>query len=160
MVETTPSGTRHCYVSFLLGEETYALDVREAREIVDLPALRRLPNAPPWIVGVMDLRGAVVPVVDLEKKLGIPRTGGAAAGYVVVVVLQVRGQELVVGVLADAVLDVFELAADELGRPPAFGARFSRSYLRGTTDRDGQLVLVLEATRVLADRDVRRATAA
>lgn len=158
-METTQSGTGSSqYVSFLLGKETYALDILEAREIVDLPALNRLPNAPPWILGLMNLRGAIVPVVDLKKKFDLEPAEEVAAGFVIVVVFQAEdGQTLVVGLLADAVLDVFELAHSELGPAPNFGARFSRSYLRGMTKREGQLVLVMEATKVLADTDVRLA---
>ncbi len=155
-IRTQPGTGSSQYVSFLLGKEAYALDILEAREIVDLPALRRLPSTPSWILGLMDLRGEFVPVVDLKKKFELEPGEEAESKVVVVVAFQAEdGRDLVVGLLADAVLDVFELPRRELGPAPNFGARFSRSYLRGITKRDGQLVMVMEATKLLADTEVR-----
>jgi purine-binding chemotaxis protein CheW len=143
------------YVSFRLGTELYALDVWHAREIVDAPPVSQLPNAPDWIAGLMNLRGRIVPVVDLKRKFDLGDGGqGGGRGYVIVVDVESDdGTSSAVGVLADAVLEVFDLGDAELTPPPKFGARFSRAYLRGLIKRETSVIAVMDAARVLADAD-------
>lgn len=151
-----PSPTVRHYVSFRLGKEIYALDIDHAREIVDVPQLSALPKAPPWIVGLMNLRGRIVPLVDLKKKFDLVMEASHELPYVIIVELTLpdeEGQTLVVGVLADAVLEVFDLADSELGAAPKFGQRFSRSYLRGMVRRDDAMIIVMDAAKVLSDVD-------
>jgi purine-binding chemotaxis protein CheW len=142
------------FVSFNLGTEAYAIDVWHAREIVDAPELSRLPNAPAWIPGVMNLRGRVVPVVDLKRKFGLSSDVAAKGrGYVIVVELPHEDGVITVGVAADSVIEVFDLADPDLTPPPRFGERFSRAYLRGMARRPRGLVAVMDAEKVLADTD-------
>jgi purine-binding chemotaxis protein CheW len=145
------------YVSFRLGKEMYALDIWQAREIVDAPPLNQLPNAPAWLPGMMNLRGQVVPVVDLKEKFGL--NAGLhekqTPAYVIVVEVARKDEDpITVGVLADEVIEVFDVAAADLDAPPAFGARYSRSYLLGMTKRAGAIVAVMDAPKVLSDTDV------
>lgn len=145
------------YIRFRLGKEMYALDVWQAREIVDAPLLNQLPNAPAWLPGMMNLRGQVVPVVDLKEKFGLTAGIGdqESRGYVIVVDVARKDEDPVtVGVLADEVLEVFDLGALDLEPAPAFGARYSRSYLLGMTKREGAIVAVMDAPKVLSDSDV------
>lgn len=155
-VEISPVKQANHYVAFRLGKEAYAIDVALAREIVDSPKLRQLPAAPAWIPGLMNLRGRVVPVVDLKKKFELG-SEAEPGGYVIVVELTTDGEPFAVGVLADAVLEVFELAPEELGPAPRFGARFSRTYLRGMAKRNDEVLVVMDAEKVLSDSDVRLA---
>jgi purine-binding chemotaxis protein CheW len=144
------------YVSFRLGKEIYAVDIWHAREIVDAPPLSRLPNAPAWIPGLINLRGRILPVVDLKKKFGLadePLRQSAQAYIVVVELPSEQGEPMSVGMLADAVLEVFDVPASELDPPPKFGARFSRDYLLGMAKRAAGIVAIMDAPRVLADAD-------
>ncbi len=145
------------YVSFRIGKELYAIDVWHAREVVDTPAVSQMPNAPDWIFGMMNLRGRIVPVVDLKKKFGLAEAAEAAAHartYVVVVELPGDdGDALPVGLLADAVLEVFDFDPAQLAPPPQFGARFSRAYLLGMVKRDTAIVAVMNAAKVLSDAE-------
>ncbi len=145
------------YVSFRLGKEMYALDVWQAREIVDAPALNQLPNAPAWLPGLMNLRGQVVPVVDLKEKFGLDagtKQVGRGAYVIVVDLPRKEHDQVTIGVLADEVLEVFDLTPSEIGPPPAFGARYSRSYLLGMAKREGGIVALMDAPKVLSDTDV------
>lgn len=144
------------YVSFRLGKETYALDIWHAREIVDEPPLSQMPNAPEWIPGLMNLRGRILPVVDLKKKFGLEGGPGqtTARGYVIVVEIESEGRApQSIGLLADSVLEVFDLPASQLEPPPKFGARYSRAYLVGMAKRDAGIVAVMDASMVLEDTD-------
>jgi purine-binding chemotaxis protein CheW len=145
------------YVSFRLGRESYALDIWHAREIVDAPPLSQMPNAPAWIPGLMNLRGRIVPVVDLKKKFGLEDAASASVARGYVIIVEIGGEDrppMSIGLLVDAVLEVFDLPASELEPPPKFGARFSRSYLVGMTKRAAAIVAVMDAAKVLADTDV------
>ncbi|HET9932683.1 MAG TPA: chemotaxis protein CheW [Polyangiaceae bacterium] len=139
------------YVSFRLAAETYAIDVSHAKEIVEAPRITALPHSPPWIRGVMNLRGSVVPVVDLKSKFAMGTTELTAHTCALLVEFEAEEGRFLIAVLVDAVLAVFELLANELESAPAFGARYSRKYLKGVGRREGVLFMVLDANEVFAD---------
>lgn len=141
----------HQYVTFRLEQEIYALDVANAREIVELPPLTRMPNTPKWIRGVMNLRGAVVPVVDLKEKLGVGPTEATLEACVLVLEFVMDDQLFVLGLLVDAVLEVFELTTEQVEPPPQFGAQYSRVHIRGIGRRDDNVFIILDADKVFGD---------
>jgi purine-binding chemotaxis protein CheW len=150
MSEAESEVKRH-YVIFRLGEEAYALDVVNAREIVEVTTFTLIPNAPAWIRGVVNLRGSVAPVIDLKLKLNIGKTATTPGSCVLIVEFATKGDEYVVGLMADRVLDVLELADTAIEAPPKFGARFSRGYLRGLGRRGDLLFMILDARNVFSD---------
>ena len=141
----------HQYVTFRLDDETYALDVGNAREIVEAPRLTRMPNAPAWIRGVMNLRGSVVPVIDLKQKFDMGTTEITRHSCVLLVEFMLNEEPFVIGVLVDAVLEVFELAPETIEPPPKFGARYSQKYLRGMGRRNNRVFVILDADKVFSD---------
>lgn len=142
------------YVTFQLDDEIYALDVAHAREILEVPRLTRMPNAPAWIRGVMNLRGAVVPVIDLKHKFDMGATELSARSCVLIVEFVFDETIFVIGVLVDAVLAVFELAPEAIESPPQFGARYSRKYLHGVGRHGDRVFMILAANEVFADVEV------
>jgi purine-binding chemotaxis protein CheW len=151
---TEPVSSINHYVVFGLGDEVYALDVVNAREIVGVPPLTPIPSAPEWIRGVINLRGSVVPVIDLKSKFGMGRTDGTPSSCVLIVEFSADGEDFVVGVLADRVLEVLEVADSAIEPPPKFGARFSRAYLRGLGRKGDLLFVILDAGKVFSDVNV------
>jgi purine-binding chemotaxis protein CheW len=150
-VEAQPS-TRQ-YVTFKLGEEVYALDVANAREVAELTSLTPMPKAPNWVRGVLNLRGTVVPVVDLKRKFDMGETKLERGSSVLIVEFSLEVERYVIGVLCDVALEVFEYADKDIEAPPKFGARYSRSYLRGMGRREQYLFAILVAEKVFADTD-------
>jgi len=142
------------YITFQLDDEIYALDVAHAREIVEVPRLTRLPNTPNWIRGVMNLRGSVVPVIDLKHKFDMGATEITLRSCVLVVEFEFDEAIFVIGVLVDCVLAVFDLPPEQVEAPPKFGARYSRKYLKGIGRRDDRVFMILEANEVFADIEV------
>ncbi|MGC4093302.1 MAG: chemotaxis protein CheW [Polyangiaceae bacterium] len=142
------------YITFQLDDEIYALDVAHAREIVEVPRLTRMPNAPMWIRGVMNLRGSVVPVIDLKHKFDMGSTEITPRSCVLIVEFEFEDSIFTIGVLVDAVLAVFELPPQQIEMPPKFGARYSRKYLKGVGRRDERVFMILEANEVFADIEV------
>lgn len=141
------------YVTFLLGEETYALDVDNAREILDFSTPARLPNSPEWLRGVINLRGSVVPVVDLKQKFGMHATEKTRRTCIIVVEILLRGQSHTLGVLADAAQEVFEMEASEIEPAPTFGTRLSTHFIRGMGKRNGKLFVILAAEKVFSEEE-------
>lgn len=138
------------YLSFEVGGACYAAPLVKVREIVPLEGVTRVPATPPWIRGVVNLRGQVLPVVDLAAKFGLPRATTASQRTCVVVFdPEHEGQTTVVGALVDAVSEVLELSAGEVEPPPAFGSAVRAECLTGVASAAGRLVLLLDADRVL-----------
>lgn len=140
------------YLSFQLAGEEFAFGILRVKEILEYDTLTRVPNAPPAVRGVINLRGAVVPVVDLAMLFGLPATTVTKRSCVIIVEVRVDDQELVMGILADAVNQVIELAPDAIEPPPAFGSRVRVEYLIGMGKVDARkFVLVLDIDRLLGD---------
>jgi purine-binding chemotaxis protein CheW len=142
------------YLSFFTCDEEHALPVLRVREILEYTTVTRLPAAPAWVRGVINLRGAVLPVVDLAARLG--HAPSQPTRTTCIVVLETKlGEEMVpVGLLADAVSQVFELAADAIEPPPPFGVATPASLLVGMGKAEGRLVLVLDPDRILSAVEV------
>lgn len=141
------------YLTFRIDQEVYAIDVVNAREVIEISTLSPMPKAPAWIRGVCNLRGSVLPVLDLRCRFSLGETPLAKRSSVVVVELPLDDGSLQVGVLVDCALEVFEYPDAQIEPPPKFGARFSRNYLRGVGRRDKYLFFILEAAKVFSDAD-------
>jgi purine-binding chemotaxis protein CheW len=139
------------YLTFRLGGEVYALDVGNAREIVEKTAITAIPKTPPWVRGVINLRGSVVPVLDLKLKLNMGATENTLSTCVIIVEFLLEGELAVVGILADSVVEVFDLGTAKIEPPPKFGTRLSTEYIRGVGRRGEQLYIVLDADRIFSD---------
>jgi len=142
------------YLTFRIDQEVYAIDVAHAREVIEVSALTPMPKAPAWIRGVVNLRGSVLPVIDLRRRFGMGDSALGKRASVVVVELAQGQDTLQVGVLVDSALEVFEYGDQEIEPPPKFGARFSRSYLRGVGRRNQYIFFILIADKVFTDQDV------
>lgn len=145
------------FLTFKLGPEVYALDVGNAREILEYGSVTRIPKTPEWIRGVINLRGAVVPVMDLKRKFGMGATERTTAACIIILEVPGDGDLTVMGVLADSVQEVFELDPKQIEPPPKFGARVSTEYLRGMGRRGDTLFIVLDPERVFSDSELQSA---
>jgi purine-binding chemotaxis protein CheW len=133
------------YLTFTLGGETYGVDILSVQEIMGMPQLTRLPLSPPQVLGVMNLRGMVVPVVDLRRKLGLSEQ---SSGDPVVVVLHVA--QKIMGAVVDGVSDVVQLDRAQIQEPPEFVGAVHREYLRGLCRQGEEMLILLELDRLLA----------
>ena len=140
------------YLSFQLAGEEFAFGILRVKEILEYDTLTRVPNAPPAVRGVINLRGAVVPVLDLAMLFNLPPTAVTKRSCVIIVEVQVDGQEIVMGILADAVNQVIDLAPESIEPTPAFGSRVRVEYLVGMGKVDARkFVLILDIDRLLGD---------
>jgi purine-binding chemotaxis protein CheW len=148
------------YLSFFIAGEEYALGILQVREIIEYDTVTRVPSAPEWIRGVTNLRGSVLPVVDLAMKFGFPSSTPHRRSCIVVVEVTFQGERLVMGVMTDAVGQVLELGPGDVEPPPAFGTPIHADYLIGMGRAGKKFILLLDIDRVLNAQELRAANAA
>lgn len=147
------------YLTFVIAGDEYAIRILQVREIIQCDAITKVPRTPPWIRGVFNLRGGVVPVVDLAVKFGLAETPLTDTTCIVVTEVNLEGEQAVMGVLADSVSQVVDLREDEIEPPPRFGTSVQVDYLLGMGKVDGKLALILDIDRVLSTDELLAASA-
>ncbi|WP_454254213.1 chemotaxis protein CheW [Pseudomonas sp. Marseille-Q8238] len=140
---------RQQYLTFVLDGEHYAVDTLNVREIIELGALTQVPRMPPTIRGAINLRGAVVPVLDLQARFGAGATHLTRRTCIVILEVHEDGQPQVLGVLVEAVSEVLEIDASEIRPAPAFGSRIRSDFIQGMARLDERFVTLLALDRVL-----------
>jgi len=142
------------YVTVGVGDEIFAVDVAIVREILAYRIVAHLPNAPPFLVGVIDVRGCTVPVIALRLKLGLPAVSITDDTRILVLEIDVEGRQLVVGLLADRVFEVAEFENDGLEAAPDVGVRWKSEYIRGIGRLRGEFVIIFDMEHLLSSEDV------
>ena len=142
------------YVTFGLGEELFGVEVTRAREILDLVPATKVPQTPDYLLGVINLRGQVVPVIDLRVKLGMPKTEATRDSCIIVMEVQVDGETLTVGALADSVREVLELRDDLIEPPPRLGLRLKTEFIAGMGKVNEQFLILLDIDRVFSSEEL------
>lgn len=137
------------FLTFVVADEEYAIEILRIREILAYVPLTRIPRAPKFVAGVMNLRGLVVPVIDLRMKLGLSAT--EISSRTCIIILEIEGAEgmTTMALLAEEVRQVIELAETEIEPPPTFGTRIDLSFLLGMGDLGDHFALLLDADKVL-----------
>jgi purine-binding chemotaxis protein CheW len=137
------------YLTFKLAEELFAVPISRVREVVEFQGMTRIPLSPPALPGVLNLRGAVVPLVDLSVRFGRPPTRFSRRTCVVVVELPVEAELSHVGVIVDSVSEALEVDERQLERRPAFGTGLRADFVAGILNLGGRFVVVLDVQTVL-----------
>lgn len=138
------------YLTFMLGAEGYGVDILKVQEIRGYDTVTRIPGAPDFIKGVINLRGTIVPVVDLRLKFDL----GAAAYNAFTVMIVVNVLDRVVGLVVDAVSDVIELTAEQIRPAPEFNASVNAQHIIGLGTVDDRMLILLDIEKLISDRDL------
>ena len=138
------------YITFHLGDELFAIEVARVREVLDLSEITRVPTAPPYLRGVVNVRGSAIPVVDLRCKFGLPSAVDTVNTRIVVIELEVEDEMTVVGGLADSVHEVLELERAQIREPPRIAMRWRADMIEGLGKKGEQFIIVLDIARVFA----------
>ncbi|HEY6252075.1 MAG TPA: chemotaxis protein CheW [Candidatus Angelobacter sp.] len=142
------------YLSFLLAKEECAISILKVREIIEYDAVTTVPKMPQWVRGVINLRGAVVPVVDLAAKFDMEQKPVSKTTCIVIVETQFENQETIVGLIVDAVSQVMELSTDDVQAVPDFGTRVKMDYLIGMARCGRKFALLLDVDKVLTTEEL------
>jgi len=141
------------YLTFTLDSELYALDIATVREVLEFTSATRVPRTPDFMRGVINLRGNVVPVVDLRLKFGMSRTERTINTCVIITEVNLDGESTVIGALADGVQEVLDLEPDQIVPPPRVGLRLDTSAIRGMGKHGEAFIIILDIDRVFSAED-------
>jgi purine-binding chemotaxis protein CheW len=143
------------YMTFRLAREEYGLEILKVRELIGLMEITRVPKAPPHVRGVINLRGKVIPVVDLRLKFGMDPTDPTSQTVIIVVQLSAENGGLTMGILVDEVLEVRAITAEDIEPPPNLQGEVTSSFVRGVGKADKRVIFLLDIDRVLSQTERR-----
>ena len=138
------------YLAFKLDNELFAVDVGKAREILDFIEVTRVPQTPDYMLGVINLRGSVVPVINLRRKFGMDEVERTVDTCIIVMEVDVKETPVVIGIVADAVQEVLDLEPEQIEPPPRLGTRLNTEYIQGMGNLDGQFVIILDIDKIFS----------
>jgi methyl-accepting chemotaxis protein len=142
------------YLTFRLGNEIFATDVAKVREVLDLTTVTRIPRTPEFMAGVINLRGSVVPVVDLRLCFQMSKTESTRNTCIVVVEVLLDNESTVIGALADSVEEVIDLEPSQIEPAPRIGTQIRTDFIRGMGKRDAQFIMILDIDRVFSADEI------
>lgn len=142
------------YLTFRIGNEHYGLELSQTREIIEYSGITEVPLMPNFLRGVINLRGEVVPVIDLAVRLGRKSIEVQKRTCIIVVELQNNEQNHVLGLLADAVSEVIEMDDENIEDAPSFGANIRAEFIQGIAKREDEFVVLLDANNALSIREL------
>jgi purine-binding chemotaxis protein CheW len=138
------------FLTFTLGQEHYGLDIMKVKEIRGYDAVTKIANAPSFIKGVLNLRGDIVPIVDLRLKFAV----GEATYNEFTIVIMLHINERIVGIVVDAVSDVINIGSDEVKPPPEFGVAFDSQYLHGLFPINEHMIILLNIEKLISSQEL------
>jgi len=138
------------FLTFRLEDELFALDIEKVREVLDFPSITKVPQTPDYLCGVINLRGSVVPVVDLRLKFGKTGAEQTLNSCIIIVEVELDGEKTVMGAVADAVQEVLDLAPDQIEPAPRLGTKLNIDFIRGIGKQADQFIILLDIDRVFA----------
>jgi len=142
------------YLTFKLDEEVFALDVAKVREILEYTGITKVPQTPDFMRGVINLRGSVVPVIDLRLKFGMSATVQTVNTCIIVVEVGQEDETLVLGLLADSVQEVIEMEPEQIEAAPHIGTRLNTDFIKGMGKHDNRFVMILDIDKVFTGGDL------
>lgn len=145
-----PAGGSQQVLTFRLGDEEYGVGILTVQEIRGWSAVTAIPHAPPWILGVMDLRGVAVPVIDLRRRFELGPGSFGPSTVVIVIRVPGDGQERTVGLVVDPVSEVYDIDPATFRRLPELGSAASSEIVHGLAQADGKTLILLDAARLAA----------
>lgn len=153
-MNTEAVGSSTQYLTFKLDQEQFAMEVGKVREVLEFTTMTKVPRTPEYMRGVINIRGNLVPVVDLRLKLGLSMTEMTVDTCVVISEIEVDGERTIVGALVDSVQEVIDFDADHLAPPARLGSRIDSSAIRGMGKRDDRVVMILDLDRIFTAQEL------
>jgi purine-binding chemotaxis protein CheW len=142
------------YLTFKLSEEVFGVDVAQVREILDYVKITKVPQTPDFMCGVINLRGSVVPVVDMNLKFGMAKTEKTVNTCIVVVEVNLDGNTTIIGALVDSVQEVFEIESQNIEPAPRIGTRLKTDFIKGMGKQDDRFIIILDIDKVFTTEEL------
>jgi purine-binding chemotaxis protein CheW len=142
------------YLTFKLDDEVFALDISKVREVLDFTTVTKVPRTPDFMRGVINLRGSVVPVVDMRLKFGMTVTEKTVNTCIIIVEIALDGDTTVLGALADSVQEVIDLEPEQIEPAPRIGTRLKTDFIKGMGKRDDHFLMILDIDKVFSSDEL------
>jgi purine-binding chemotaxis protein CheW len=153
-MSTTDINESGQYLTFNLDNEVFALSILKVREVLDFTPVTKVPQTPDFMLGVINLRGSVVPVMDLRLKFGLSRTVRTVNTCIIITEIEVDGETFLVGALADSVREVLELEREQIEPPPRIGTRLKTKFIKGMGKREGEFIIIIDIDQVFSAEEL------
>jgi purine-binding chemotaxis protein CheW len=142
------------YLTFTLDDEVFAFDIGTVREVLDFTTVTKVPRTPDFMRGVINLRGNVVPVVDMRLKFGMATAEKTVHTCIIIVEIGIEGETLVIGAMADSVREVLDLEPGEIEPAPRIGVKLNTAFIRGMGKQGDQFIIILDIDKVFSDEEL------
>ncbi len=142
------------YLTFKLDDEVFALDITKVREVLDFTSITKVPRTPDFMRGVINLRGSVVPVVDLRLKFGMSKTEKTVNTCIIITEVTVDNETTILGTLADSVQEVMDLEPDHIEPAPKIGTSLNTEFIKGMGKHNEQFIIILDIDRVFTVKEL------
>lgn len=155
-MKNTEKSNINSYLTFTLGEEQYAANVKNVTNIVELSKITKVPRAPEYMLGIVNLRGMVLPVIDARKKFGLPETEYTVNTCILVLEVVVNNKNVIVGALVDGVKEVIEIEDSEIKDPPSIGFNLNNYFITGVFKKKDEdiFVMILDMDTVFSTDEI------
>lgn len=141
-------------LTFKLSEEVYGVDIMSVREVLDYTSVTKVPQTPDYMVGVINLRGNVVPVIDLKLKFGLGKTAKTVNTCIIIVEVEIDEESIVLGALADSVQEVVDFDGSNIESAPKIGTQLNTDFIRGMAKKEEEFVIILDVDSVFTNNDL------
>ncbi len=142
------------YITFKLGDELFAINVAQVREVLEVTQITKVPTAPDYMRGVVNVRGQSTPVVDLRLRFGLPKGTDTVNSRIIVMELQLDGENIVLGGVADSVHEVIELEPGNINPPPRIAMRWRTEFIQGMGRRGEDFIIILDVNAVFSSGEL------
>ncbi|MBT7154519.1 MAG: chemotaxis protein CheW [Deltaproteobacteria bacterium] len=142
------------YLAFKLEDEVFAFDISRVREVLEFDAVTKVPQTPDMMQGVINLRGSVVPVVDLRIKFGMGEIEKTVNTVIIIIEINLDGDSTMIGVLVDSVKEVMDLDSEHIEPPPSIGSRLNTEFIDGMGKQENQFIIILNIEKIFSSDEL------
>ncbi|MBT4290654.1 MAG: chemotaxis protein CheW [Deltaproteobacteria bacterium] len=156
-METNEMIQTNQFFTFMLGDEIFAIDISQIREVLEFTNITKVPQTPDMMKGVINLRGSVVPVIDMRLKFGMGENEKTVDTCIVIIETMLDNNQTMIGALVDSVKEVMDLDSDHIEPAPKIGTQLNTAYIRGMGKHDGQFIIILDIDRIFSASELEMA---
>lgn len=145
--------TLNSFLTFRLGDELFAANVSKVLEILEIPKITKVPHSPPFMRGVINLRGNVLPIIDTRAKFGLSEMEDTVNTCIIVMSVSLEGQDITLGAICDAVQEVMEIEESQVHSAPSIGAKYKSEFIDGMVKRDEKFIMLLNLDKAFSSQE-------
>ncbi len=142
------------YLTFTLAGDLYGVDIAQVSEVMDCIPITRIPGTPDFLLGIINLRGKALPVVDLRLKFNLETTKRTVSTCIIITEVEVESEKTMMGALADSVQEVFEIQRKDIEPPPKMGAKINTEFIQGMARHDNKFIIIMDVNKVLSTEEL------